>query len=108
MNLRCLFSSSTVSNNTFVRLQRIEIENCRALEELIVVENQEERKNSIVIFPQLQYPKMDDLEKLRNFCTGDVDILEFPSLKELIINRCPEFLMRYKRTTNVLTEKVRT
>ncbi|XP_052297221.1 uncharacterized protein LOC127902354 [Citrus sinensis] len=105
MNLRCLFSSSTVSNNTFVRLQRIEIENCRVLEELIVVENQEERKNSIVIFPQLQYLKMDDLEKLRNFCTGDVDILEFPSFKELIIIRCPEFLMRYKRTTNILTEK---
>ncbi|KAH9688191.1 Disease resistance protein [Citrus sinensis] len=79
--------------SSFVRLQRIEIEKCRVLEELIVMDNQEERKNNTVIFPQLQYLKMYDLEKLTSFCTGDLDILEFPSLKELRISRCPEFMV---------------
>ncbi|KAH9754182.1 putative disease resistance protein [Citrus sinensis] len=104
MNLRCLFSSSTVSS--FVRLQSIEIAGCPVLEELIVVDNQEEMKNNIVTFPQLQYLRMSGLEKFTSFCTGDLDILEFPSLKELMISGCPEFMARYKRTTNILTERV--
>ncbi|KAH9688154.1 putative disease resistance protein [Citrus sinensis] len=44
MNLRYLFSSSIVSS--FVRLQRIEIVECPVLKELIVMDNQEERKNN--------------------------------------------------------------
>ncbi|KAH9754158.1 Importin subunit alpha-2 [Citrus sinensis] len=104
MNLRCLFSSSTVSS--FVRLQSIEISKCPVLEELIVVDNQEERKNNIVMFPLLQYLEMSDLEKITSFCTGDLDILEFPSLKELWISACPEFMARYKRTTSIFTERV--
>ncbi|KAH9754218.1 hypothetical protein KPL71_015375 [Citrus sinensis] len=67
---------------------------------------EEERKNNIVMFPQLQYLKMYDLEKLTSFSTGDVHMLEFPSLKELWISRCPEFMVRFKRTTNDLTKKV--
>ncbi|KAH9754145.1 Importin subunit alpha-2 [Citrus sinensis] len=104
MNLRCIFSSSTVSS--FVRLQSIEIVRCPVLEELIVVDNQEEMTNNIVTFPQLQYLKMSGLEKFTSFCTGDLDILEFPSLKGLWISACPEFMARYKRTTNILTERV--
>ncbi|KAH9754196.1 hypothetical protein KPL71_015361 [Citrus sinensis] len=79
--------------SSFVRLQRVEIEKCRVLEELIAMDNQEERKNNIVIFPQLQYLKMYDLENLTSFCTGDLDVLEFPSLKELQISKCPEFMV---------------
>ncbi|KDO38439.1 hypothetical protein CISIN_1g004225mg [Citrus sinensis] len=101
MNLRCLFSSSTVSS--FVQLQCIEIVGCPVLEELIVMDNQEERKKNIVMFPQLQYLKMSDLEKFTSFCTGDLDILEFPSLKELRISKCPEFMVR---TTSIFTERV--
>ncbi|GAY44698.1 hypothetical protein CUMW_083850 [Citrus unshiu] len=103
MNLRCLFSSSTVSS--FVRLQHIMIVKCPVLEELIVVDNQEEMKNNIVTFPQLQSLRMSDLEKFTSFCTGDLDNLEFPSLKELGISGCPEFMVRCKRTTNILTER---
>ncbi|GAY62725.1 hypothetical protein CUMW_220120 [Citrus unshiu] len=102
-NLRCLFSSSTICS--FVRLQRIEIVGCPVLEELIVIDNQEERKSNIVMFPQLQYLKMSYLEKFKSFCTGDLDILEFPSLKRLRISGCPEFMVRYKRNTNILTER---
>ncbi|KAL9450760.1 hypothetical protein AB3S75_012486 [Citrus x aurantiifolia] len=101
MNLRCLFSSSTVSS--FVQLQCIEIVGCPVLEELIVMDNQEERKKNVVMFPQLQYLKMSDLEKFTSFCTGDLDILEFPSLKELRISKCPEFMVR---TTSIFTERV--
>ncbi|KAL9450772.1 hypothetical protein AB3S75_012497 [Citrus x aurantiifolia] len=104
MNLRCLFSSSTVSS--FVQLQCIEIVGCPVLEELIVMDNQEERKKNIVTFPQLQYLKMYDLEKFTSLCTGDLDILEFPSLKELRISKCPEFMVRYEKTTNISTERV--
>ena len=78
---------------------------CPVLEELIVLDNQEERKKNIVMFPQLQYLKMSDLEKFTSFCTGDLDILEFPSLKELRISKCPEFMVR---TTSIFTERVGT
>ncbi|GAY67509.1 hypothetical protein CUMW_257070, partial [Citrus unshiu] len=94
--------------SSFVRLQHIEMEECPVLEELIVVDNQEERKHNIVMFPQLQYLKMSDLKKFKSFCTGDLDILEFPSLKKLRISGCPEFMVRYEKTTNILTERVRT
>ncbi|KAL9450764.1 hypothetical protein AB3S75_012490 [Citrus x aurantiifolia] len=67
------------------------------------MDNQEERKKNVVMFPQLQYLKMSDLEKFTSFCTGDLDILEFPSLKELRISKCPEFMVR---TTSIFTERV--
>ncbi|KAK9215277.1 hypothetical protein WN944_007281 [Citrus x changshan-huyou] len=91
-NLRCLFSSSIVSNDIFVRLQHLEILGCPVLEEIITVD-QEKRNNNIVMFPQLQYLKMYDLKKLSSFCTGDVNIIKFPSLKKLWISRCPEFML---------------
>ena len=106
INLRCLFSSSTVSS--FVQLQYIKIEKCHVLEELIVVDSQEEKRNNIAMLPQLQYLKMSDLEKLTSFCTGDDQVIEFPSLKELWIFRCPKFTVRFKKPTKDLTEKVRT
>lgn len=104
-NLGCLFSSSIVSS--FVRLQHLQIWGCPVLEEIIVVDDQEERNKNIVMFPQLQYLEMSNLEKLTSFCTGDVNIIEFPSLKELRISRCPKFMVKYKRITNDLMEKVR-
>ncbi|KAH9688076.1 putative disease resistance protein [Citrus sinensis] len=79
--------------SSFVRLQHIMIVKCPVLEELIVVDNQEEMKNNIVTFPQLQSLRMSDLEKFTSFCTGDLDNLEFPSLKELGISGCPEFMV---------------
>ncbi|KAH9754122.1 putative disease resistance protein [Citrus sinensis] len=79
--------------SSFVRLQHVMIVKCPVLEELIVVDNQEEMKNNIVTFPQLQSLRMSDLEKFTSFCTGDIDILEFPSLEELWISACPEFMV---------------
>ncbi|KAH9688115.1 Disease resistance protein [Citrus sinensis] len=92
--------------SSFVRLQHIKIVDCPVLKELMVVDNQEERNKNIVMFPQLQYLKMSDLFKFTSFCTGDLDILEFPSLKKLRISGCPEFMARYERTTNILMERV--
>ncbi|GAY67515.1 hypothetical protein CUMW_257120 [Citrus unshiu] len=91
--------------SSFVRLQRIEIVECPVLKELIVMDNQEERKNNNVMFPQLQYLKMFNLENFTSFCTSNLGILEFPSLKELWISGCPKFMERYNRTTNILTER---
>ena len=60
------------------------------------------------MFPQLQYLKMYDHEKFTSFLIGDVDILEFPSFKELWIYRRPEFIVNIKKITNILIEKVPT
>lgn len=98
--LRCLFSSSIV--HSFVRLQHLEIDECPILEEIIVVD-QQERKN--VVFPQLQFLSTVDLEKLTSFCTGDVNI-EFPSLNELTVIRCPEFMVKCENTTHDSIKKV--
>lgn len=103
-NLTCLFTSSIISS--FVGLQCLEICECPVLKEIIVID-QEESKNNIVMFPNLQYLKMRDLRKLTSFCTGDLHI-EFPFLKELQILRCPEFLFNNKRAAHELTKKVRT
>ena len=105
-NLRCLFSSSILSNSIFVRLQHLEIWGCPVLEEIIIVD-QEKWNNNIVMFPQLQYLKLHDLEKLTRFCTRDVHIITFPSLRKLWISRCPEFMVSHKRTSSGLVEKVR-
>ncbi|KAK3187827.1 hypothetical protein Dsin_027388 [Dipteronia sinensis] len=83
-----LFSDSIV--NSFVQLQYLEICDCTALEEIIVVveeaPREEERKR--LIFPQLNHLKINDLESLRRFYSGNH--IEFPSLKELEIENCPE------------------
>ncbi|XP_024047046.1 probable disease resistance protein At4g27220 isoform X2 [Citrus clementina] len=105
-NLRCLLQSSTVSS--FVRLQQLFICGCPVLDEIIVVDQdlrEKERKDNRVMFPQLKILNMEDLGKLTRFCAGDEHI-EFPSLEQLEIKGCPEFMMDYKSTTHDLTEKV--
>lgn len=54
--------------------------------------DQEEGKNDIILFPYLQYLKMEDLEMLTSFYKGDSHI-EFPALKQLEIVRYQDFTL---------------
>ncbi|KAJ4713100.1 Disease resistance protein [Melia azedarach] len=99
-NLRCLFSSSIATS--FVQLQYLQICQCPALEEMVVDDDrlrEEQRKN--VVFPQLVLLKMKALQNLTKFCSGDY--IEFPSLKKLKINNCPE-LKGFVANNNISTD----
>ncbi|GAY63742.1 hypothetical protein CUMW_228070 [Citrus unshiu] len=56
-NLRCLFSSSIVSNDIFVRLQHLEILGCPVLEEIITVD--QEKRNNNILFPNFEELRAD-------------------------------------------------
>ncbi|KAJ4713096.1 Disease resistance protein [Melia azedarach] len=100
-NLRCLFSSSIATS--FVQLQHLQICQCPALEEMVVDDDrlrEEQRKN--VVFPQLVLLKMKTLQNLTKFCSAGVYI-EFPSLKKLEIEQCPE-LKGFVLKNNISTD----
>ncbi|KAK3200422.1 hypothetical protein Dsin_023837 [Dipteronia sinensis] len=64
-NLKSLFSSSKV--NGFVQLQYLEICKCAALEEIVVIEDLREGESTDILFPQLNYLKIEDLGNLKRF-----------------------------------------
>ncbi|KAJ4713098.1 Disease resistance protein [Melia azedarach] len=102
-NLRCLFSSSIAIS--FVQLQSLQICQCPALEEIVVVDDrfrEEERMN--VAFPQLISLKMETLQNLTRFCSGDC--IEFPSLKVLEIKHCPR-LKGFRVKNNISTDLIK-
>ena len=87
LNLKYLFSSSIVRN--FVQLQHLEVCKCATLEEVIVKEeSRSDGEGRNIKFPQLAYLKMDCLDNLKRFNSGNY--IEFPSLKEMEIRECPE------------------
>ncbi|KAJ4717788.1 Disease resistance protein [Melia azedarach] len=96
-NLRFLCSSSIASG--FVQLQHLEICECPLLEEIVVVN---ERKD--LVFPQVEFLKMENLESLRKFFLGDY--IEFSSLKELKIIGCPE--LKEFMVKNISTDLIET
>lgn len=81
-SLKCLFSSSVAGN--LLQLNRLEIRNCNQLEE-VVVTNQRMDK---LLFPQLYFVMLNNLPKLKRFCSGAV--LECPRLVELQMKGCPQ------------------
>ncbi|KAL5848625.1 hypothetical protein ACOSQ4_006638 [Xanthoceras sorbifolium] len=83
--LKYLFSSSIVNN--FVQLQYLEICECTVLEGIIVAEEVTEEEKKDLIFPRLNYLKINDLESLTTFYSGSY--IEFPLLMELKIENCP-------------------
>lgn len=103
--LKNIFSSSI--STSFMNLQHLEICHCDVLEEIIIMEElREEESNEItiyaplselreeeeregIIFPCLECLVIKDLEKLTRFCSGNY--IEFPSLKQLEIEQCPQF-----------------
>lgn len=62
--------------------------------------DQEEGKNDIILFPYLQYLKMEDLEMLTSFYKGDSHI-EFPALKQLEIVRYQDFTLDLRKQVRI-------
>ncbi|TXG65903.1 hypothetical protein EZV62_007178 [Acer yangbiense] len=62
---------------------------CRVLEEIIIVtdeELREEERKDYVTLPRLTYLKIEDLKNLKRLYSGNY--IEIPSLKQLVIGKC--------------------
>ncbi|KAF2294855.1 hypothetical protein GH714_024515 [Hevea brasiliensis] len=82
-NLKNLLSLSSV-----VHLKRLEICNCKMMEEVMVKEGLGEEIMSKMLLHQLEYLKLENLPKLTRFCASN--LVECPVLKELRIKNCPQ------------------
>ncbi|KAG2380647.1 Disease resistance protein [Vigna angularis] len=81
-NLSYMFTSSTAKS--LGQVQRMEINNCKSIVEIVSREREETDENEI-IFSQLNCLKLDSLLNLRWFYRGR---LSFPSLEELSVIDC--------------------
>ena len=90
-NLKYLFSS-TVCTSPFP-LERLSIEWCMGMEEVVAI-TEEPRSKAMsalsvsLLFSKLELLSLRDLQKLKQFCKGD--IVEFPLLSKLRIHECSE------------------
>jgi hypothetical protein len=86
-NLNNLLTSSMVKS--LAQLERLEICNCKSMEEIVVPEGIGEGKMmSKMLFPKLLILSLIRLPKLTRFCTSN--LLECHSLKVLTVGNCPE------------------
>jgi hypothetical protein len=88
-NIKYLLSFSTA--RFMGQLKHLHIFECKVMEEIIVTEESgvvEERIPKLVLFSQLECLILKDLPMLKRFCIGSN--IEFPSLKQLWIERCPK------------------
>jgi len=82
-----LFTSSTVKSLT--QLQRMEIKECESIEEIVSKEEGEESDEDEIIFPQLSYLNIENLENLIRLYRGN---LSLPLLEELSITDCDQMV----------------
>ncbi|KAK2640638.1 hypothetical protein Ddye_028433 [Dipteronia dyeriana] len=100
-NLKNLFSSSIA--NGFVQLQYLEICKCEVLEEIVVIEDSREGESNDILFPQLNYLRIEDLGNLKRFYSVENQGSEiqpffdekvaFPILEELVISHMESLKM---------------
>ncbi|QCE02661.1 hypothetical protein DEO72_LG8g676 [Vigna unguiculata] len=81
-----LLTSSTVKS--LGQLKRMEIKNCRAIQEIVYKEKDELDEDEI-IFPQLSCLNLDSLWNLQKFYGGS---LSFPSLKEFSVTHSDKMI----------------
>ncbi|KAG8661263.1 hypothetical protein MANES_02G215700v8 [Manihot esculenta] len=79
-NLKYLLSSSSI-----VHLKRLEVCNCKMMEQVILREGLDEE---IMLLHQLESLKLKDLPKLTRFCT--TNLVECSALTEICIQNCPQ------------------
>ncbi|EEF49757.1 phosphoprotein phosphatase, putative [Ricinus communis] len=87
-HLKHALSSSMVQ--TLVHLKKLEVCNCRMMEEVIATEGFEEESTSRMLLRQLEFLKLKDLPELAQFFTSN--LIEFPVMKELWLQNCPKLV----------------
>ncbi|GKV27549.1 hypothetical protein SLEP1_g36711 [Rubroshorea leprosula] len=97
-NLEYLFPSSIATG--LLKLRHLQVKKCQRMREIIVANGDEEKE--ILIFPQLTFLVIEDLQNLVCFCAGNYTV-EFSSLKQLQILNCINFeeFIKYFTSTNV-------
>ncbi|XVF41565.1 hypothetical protein PTKIN_Ptkin01aG0289600 [Pterospermum kingtungense] len=71
---------------SLVQLTAMTITDCCAMTEIVA--NEEDGVTSEINFSKLQYLKLDCLQNLASFCSGN-HTFTFPGLEELIVKQCP-------------------
>ncbi|KAJ9542065.1 hypothetical protein OSB04_028571 [Centaurea solstitialis] len=89
VDLRYLFTVGVA--NGLTKLERLTVFSCPILETLL---NNENNGSEAIKFQALEFLSLRDLPKLKSFC-NDVNTIELPQLKELILDRLPNFTSIY-------------
>jgi hypothetical protein len=71
------------------QLEKLDITECKNLNEIVCQEESEANGEKIIIFPALQGLSLRDLPKLKAFFHGPYN-LNFPSLQKVSICNCPD------------------
>ncbi|XVF56902.1 hypothetical protein PTKIN_Ptkin06aG0158100 [Pterospermum kingtungense] len=98
-NLKNLFTSTMVTS--FVQLERLAVEGCDEMEEVIIENEGEEERMRKLVFPKLQELNLHNLQNLKRFCFGNYPI-EFPFLRKLWIAKCPVLNTFHSDSTNTI------
>ncbi|KAJ4721036.1 Disease resistance protein [Melia azedarach] len=72
---------------SLVNLTKMEICNCKKMENIIELHAGEEVEEDLVVFSNLEYLNLDCLSSLESFCLGNYT-LEFPSLTRVFVIEC--------------------
>ena len=83
-NMKSLLSSSVAES--FRNLKKLEISNCKLMEEIILTEGLDVEGKSKMKFQKLEFLFLKDLPKLARFC--NINLLKCPALKKLQIDNC--------------------
>ncbi|XP_021602179.1 uncharacterized protein LOC110607389 isoform X1 [Manihot esculenta] len=81
-----LLSSSTA--RSLERLEKMKIEECELIQEVIVVEVDKEEEENEICFSRLKCLELQRLPSLSSFCSGNLTF-SFPFMEEVIIVECP-------------------
>ncbi|XP_043814374.1 uncharacterized protein LOC110618951 isoform X2 [Manihot esculenta] len=81
-----LLSSSTA--RSLERLEKMKIEKCELIQEVIVAKVDKEEEENEICFSRLKCLELQRLPSLSSFCSGNLTF-SFPSMEEVIIVECP-------------------
>ncbi|KAF7840440.1 putative disease resistance protein [Senna tora] len=88
--LTSLLASSTVTS--LAQLTMLTISWCFEIEEIIAKDEDDDVKNEIINFKKLRFLKLEELPKLKCFCSDNYTLM-FPSLDRVIIRGCGRLSM---------------
>ena len=104
-SFKYLLSSSIA--RSMVQVKYLRIENCKAMEEILFIEDlgdDEEEEIIPKMLPRLEVLKLNGLPILKRFCVGGN--IEFKSMRSLFIEHCPKlktFISKPSNSDTVMT-----